>query len=415
MMEYDKDGNPTGYWVRKRNYGQFRQDYDQFLSDLTEGFSALYGHYYITDEAGNVVNSATGEYAEDETWTYDMFGNPSPPIYYRWKQCENDWLSRHCHRRYTADYYNERMSVPFLPGVHDGHGLSPKTLSLYDKVQREVNYYLERCTHEDDGLAHVEDLTDDELDQLAMWQERMDELTNPFDRHGNPKSLDAQTVAYEIRAWQKWLNEHLDTRVDMAAWRDEVTKLAKAASDARASGDTDAIYKANRNILVFYKFNSIRAINPEFIDATIGRFDTIKDPESTEVTRARINIRALTNLTLTDSNTIEPQLKNVENDPNFFKYYKESQEEISANGNTSKHPDIIENGQVITYDDVFNSNFRYRSVLYRNANGQLVDVNGNPLNENQKNQAVTFFAYLKNKYINKIKTDGNLFYDKDGK
>lgn len=162
MMEYDDNGNPTGYWVRRRNYGQFSRDYDEFLTELAKSFKDRYGHFYASDETGAIVNSETGEYADDEEWTIDQNGYFVSPIYYRWKREENDWLSQHCVRRYTYEYYDEMMSEPFVPGACNGHGLSPKTQKIYAKIRQEINYFLERCTHEDDGIAHVEELTDEQ-------------------------------------------------------------------------------------------------------------------------------------------------------------------------------------------------------------------------------------------------------------
>jgi len=52
MMEFDRDGVPTGYFVRPINYGQYKIDLDNFIKELNERFDNTPGimHHYIIDE-----------------------------------------------------------------------------------------------------------------------------------------------------------------------------------------------------------------------------------------------------------------------------------------------------------------------------------------------------------------------------
>jgi len=69
-MEFDKNGVPTGNFVRSINYGQYELDLNEFVEKLNNDFQQKYGYHYIIDgTTGEYVNSETGEFAYDEEWT----------------------------------------------------------------------------------------------------------------------------------------------------------------------------------------------------------------------------------------------------------------------------------------------------------------------------------------------------------
>lgn len=91
-------------------------------------------------------------------------------------------------------------------------------------------------------------------------------------------------------------------------------------------------------------------------------------------------------------------MEQFENNPGFFWQYLINQKIIEDLGSKVVHPDTADGAR---YDEVFKNNFYYADVLYKDANGYYRDVNGNPTTD--KTQAVTFYMYLKDKYINEIK------------
>ena len=63
MMEFDREGIPTGFFVRPINYGQYQLDLNKFIEELNDKFDNMPGvmHHYIIDEAtGQYMNSVTG-------------------------------------------------------------------------------------------------------------------------------------------------------------------------------------------------------------------------------------------------------------------------------------------------------------------------------------------------------------------
>ncbi len=454
MMEYDRNGRATGYFVRDLNYGQHKQDLEAFIEKLNEEFINTYGHTYKKDDNGEWINSVTGAYAEDETWDTSK-PVPVAPAWVEYQRRLNQWHATHTVRRYTAKYYEERLSVPFVPGKTTGHGLSPKTLSRYNRIQSQINYFLERCTH-DDGIAYIEELDSEQLAVLDQWQAQMKDLSNPFYRDGTPKPIEDYECALEIQAWQKWLNQHLESEVDSKAFVDRVGYLLNEVEQAKtlveaaenvlycwqggysyegmaalihptsvfgiSDKEMRSIYsdyskivklqekvkkeheRASHVFNAFAKYNSQLQINPQYIKQTIGQFDTdyldITDPYYKEVLLKQAALRKLVPL---GEDSIEPDLRAFENNPQFFYNLQQAEQAVSDKGGSDVyHPDITNpvTGDVKHYKDVHDANFKYGAALYVDKNGVYKDVNGNDTNDRKK--AITWLAYIRKKYVDEI-------------
>jgi hypothetical protein len=210
LMEFDNDGIPTGNFVRDINYGQYEKELEAFIKDLNDRFTQDYGHTYIDDGNGSIVNSQTGELAEEEEWI-----NGVEPLYITYLKEIETWKCEHANRRYTINYYMERMSQPYKGSLDPnnvdinkfGHGLSPKTLAKYNYIQSNINYYLDLCTDSKTGFSYPEKLSIQDKKKLDDWYKELDDLSNPYNEDGTPKQDEDRQTAFEIRAWQKWLGE----------------------------------------------------------------------------------------------------------------------------------------------------------------------------------------------------------------
>jgi hypothetical protein len=109
---------------------------------------------------------------------------------------------------------------PKFVNTKTDHGLSPKTLSRYTYYQSNINYYLNKCQDQDTGLIYPERLSHDDQLSLDRWRERMDKFTSIFNDDGSYKTGEDLKMAYEVRAWQKWVGEHTDSDV----FQDEFNK-----------------------------------------------------------------------------------------------------------------------------------------------------------------------------------------------
>ena len=172
-MEFDRNGIPTGKFVRPINYGQYEQDVTEFVKNLNEEFEKDYGHYYHDDGTGMIVNSLTGELADNEEWG----PNGEEPTYVKYLKRIEEFKCEHANRRYTLEYYYERMSKPYRGSLDPndvdtnafGHGLSPKTLARYNYIQSNINYYLDLCTDHKTGFSYPEKLSTQDKKKLDEW------------------------------------------------------------------------------------------------------------------------------------------------------------------------------------------------------------------------------------------------------
>jgi hypothetical protein len=213
MMEFDDEGKPTGNFLRDINYGQYQKDLKNFRETLNSDFLDDYGFTYVTDDTGAIVNSLTGEYAEDEEWG----PNGEMPKYVEYLRAIEIFKGPRVFRRFTENYYLERLTRPYdgtidpmSPEFKDtrfNHGLSPTTLKRYSYYQTNINYYLNKCQDSDTGLIYPERLSSDDRLALENWNAAFDKFKDIFNEDGSYKSGEDLKMAYEVRAWQKWIGE----------------------------------------------------------------------------------------------------------------------------------------------------------------------------------------------------------------
>ena len=113
FQEMDENGDRTGYFVRKLNYGRFYRDMNNHRDEQVQ----------IANEA---LKQAFG--ANAPQITYDVHNNPVLPadddptvkaILTRYADELDDWLCNNSNRMFTADYYRMRRTM-----------LSPETRTI---------------------------------------------------------------------------------------------------------------------------------------------------------------------------------------------------------------------------------------------------------------------------------------------
>jgi len=128
FMELDRDGLPTGYFIRDINEGQFYIDKDNFEASLR----AKYG--LTADQDGHTI------FPEEEFTKNDS-------VYNKYNDELDEWLDERCNRRYTLEYYKARRRY-----------LSPKTLQAQNRIQRQIDLILDKCRMAS-GLVDLSKLT----------------------------------------------------------------------------------------------------------------------------------------------------------------------------------------------------------------------------------------------------------------
>ena len=128
LVELDENGLPTGYLVRKRNYGRFNDDYKQFLKQLRSDLGML---------------------------DVDDLRSVNPTIRTEYNKRKNKWLSEHCERKYTPEYYE--LFNNLSPLAADARELVKDVNGFYDtsKLSEENQSKLKDLYLEKKQLASI--------------------------------------------------------------------------------------------------------------------------------------------------------------------------------------------------------------------------------------------------------------------
>lgn len=246
FMELDREGLPTGYFIREINEGLFFKDMDEYEAKLRTDFGLT------ADEDGHTI------FPEEEFTKDDS-------IYNKYHDKLDEWLDARCNRRYTLQYYKDRRRY-----------LSPKTIQAQNRIQRQIDLILDKCRMES-GLVDLSKLTLNEKSQLNQYRrEKRDLGSHYIFTEGTDgilrveeKTGDALKMADEISDWNRYVTDKVKYKPDWTAFNQAISDLQKNG----ASEDEIENFKRN---------NTVMRITPEFYDAlnrVLGKSVTSKKLE----------------------------------------------------------------------------------------------------------------------------------------
>lgn len=229
LMAVDYRGLPTGYFIQPINKGQYYQDLNDYKCKLLYCKGGIQDQLYnLKDDDGNYIfRDDNGEF----NLQLNEYGDPifpeSPLIdkickdYYR--KIES-WISDHAERRFTKQYYLERIDY-----------LSPSTLRLLNEVQSKINSI--RAVATVNGDFRPDMLTNTQLEDLSKYQQEYSELSNPYNIDGTLKDGDDvySIAAKELSDWQTHMRGKLIYESDIDAYE-------KAKSHARDKRRFDELF-----------------------------------------------------------------------------------------------------------------------------------------------------------------------------
>jgi hypothetical protein len=199
------------------------------------------------------------------------------PRYVEYQLAIEQFKAPRIHRRFTPKYYTERLSRPY-DGTIDpmssefkdtkfNHGLSPKTLSRYNYYQSNINYYLDKCQDKNTGIVYPERLSPDDKFSLDQWKSRLEDFTSIFNKDGSYKHGEDLKMAYEVRAWQKWIGQNTNSK----HLQDQLNIELNEAYQRSIAEHNPRIYHD------FIKYNTSTGINPDYIEQTVGSFASMAE------------------------------------------------------------------------------------------------------------------------------------------
>lgn len=165
LYEIDNEGFTTGYLIRKYNYGQFFKDYNQFLKNL---------------------NVSMGIVPSNRT-------TPEGNLGVEWNKAKNEWLSEHCERRFTKEYY-EAYS-----------GLSTITRQRREEIQSEIRSLKDKALGSD-GYYHFEKLSSEEFGRLQDLYIQKRILKSNYNINGEEKTGVELQIAQELQELDRKLS-----------------------------------------------------------------------------------------------------------------------------------------------------------------------------------------------------------------
>ena len=186
---YEKDnGYATGYLVRKYNYGKFYNDYNEFMNKLNLSLGL--------DPKNRII-------PDDEE------------IRIQWQTKKNEWLDKHCDRKFTKEYYDNFIK------------LSQVTREAYDLIQNQIKVIKQKCYDEKTGYYDYDDLTKQEWDDLNDLYSQKRRLSSKYRADGSEKAEgdDDYTIYKELSQLRENLYSDNHAHVNREAWQKARNKI----------------------------------------------------------------------------------------------------------------------------------------------------------------------------------------------
>lgn len=197
LFEVDDDGNTTGYFVRSRNYGKFEKAYKKEMDNICMQLGID-----ITD--------------------LNLPENRAIRIEYN--KLRNKWLSEHCERRFTAEYYEAF------------NHLSNETQQQRESIQIDIRN-LQNKVRDNYGIVRLERLNPQERAQLKKHQLEKKQLASIYDINGRKKQGIQLQVAEELQELNKKLSEGIVLTKNSAAYEKEKARVMSDKTLTQAQKD----------------------------------------------------------------------------------------------------------------------------------------------------------------------------------
>lgn len=193
FFEVDDNGNSTGYFVRSRNYGKFEKAYKAEMDRICKSLGI-------------------------DTTDLNLPENRQIRIEYN-KQ-RNKWLSEHCERRFTAEYYEAF------------NHLSSEAQAQRENIQVSIRN-LTNKGRDEYGIFRIERLKPEERKQLKQYQLQKKQLANIYDIYGRKKTGIQLQVAQELTELNQKLSKGLLYTRNSEAYEKEKERImsSKTLSD----------------------------------------------------------------------------------------------------------------------------------------------------------------------------------------
>ena len=221
FCDLDDDGNPTGYFARKYNYGKLYKMRDNIIKELIKKYKLQFD-----ETTGQIAFKNRDEYI---AYTKDFYNK----------------MDKIANFRYKKEYYIKRAEI-----------LSPQAIKKEQQIQQQINTLLNKANDKELGIPLIFNLTSEDMDELENLRKEKQNLANPYVIEYNDdgsiasfkeKEGENLEIALQFMQWNAWKQDHIKYTSNWSKFikvRDEIAK--RYGEDSYQAKLFDRKYKARR-------------------------------------------------------------------------------------------------------------------------------------------------------------------------
>ena len=272
FQEMDENGDRTGYFVRKLNYGRFYRDMNNHRDEQVQ----------IANEA---LKQAFG--ANAPQITYDVHNNPVLPadddptvkaILTKYADELDDWLCNNSNRMFTADYYRMRRTM-----------LSPETRTIMQQMQSRINAIMSKApivkiTLPNGDTADIQatwELSPQDQQNLVQLRMEYQQLGNYYYSDGTKKTGDELKIAEEISDFNEWKSK-------LVSFKQNEDRFEACIQKIRATHGNNSLEEAR-----FRKLNTSIVVNPDYYEYVLSKIHLSNNPVLDKLRKRRADLKKL--------------------------------------------------------------------------------------------------------------------------
>ena len=196
LYERDKNGKRTGNLIRDLNYGQWEEDYRNYMLKVLDSFKLTIPSDMPFSDIPSILN-------QDQLKI--------------WNKERNKWDNKHTERKFIPEFYDS-FDI-----------LSQEAIAKKSKIDSNIKLIISKVTDKN-GFIHLENLSIDEYNELKSLESARRNLSNTVNYDGTPKTGEELKIAKEFEEYNKRMSANLSYAVNKEAFEKAKERAKKTLS-----------------------------------------------------------------------------------------------------------------------------------------------------------------------------------------
>ena len=196
LYERDKNGKRTGNLIRDLNYGQWEEDYRNYMLKVLDSFKLTIPSDMPFSDIPSILN-------QDQLKI--------------WNKERNKWDNKHTERKFIPEFYDS-FDI-----------LSQEAIAKKSKIDSNIKLIISKVTDKN-GFIHLENLSIDEYNELKSLESARRNLSNTVNYDGTPKTGEELKIAKEFEEYNKRMSANLSYAINKEAFEKAKEKAKKTLS-----------------------------------------------------------------------------------------------------------------------------------------------------------------------------------------